>query len=155
AAERTVVVLHGEHGATEVAVDPPAPTASSRALIDLARARLAEHSLGHAVSSVAVTIVHEGDAPAELELWGDVETPGELGGGAGGAQLRPASGPDAAYGGAPADSPRPETSFIPVPFAAGAKRKRVKPRRAAPPTPRVPGASVSALRILPPPAAIE
>jgi protein ImuB len=84
--ERTLVRLSGRGRAvarmalrlrdggqtTELAVEPQAPTESARALLDLARAGLAERGLGHPVRTVEVEVLAEGEPPpAALELFRD------------------------------------------------------------------------------------
>jgi protein ImuB len=161
AAARTAVRLRGRDLTTEVVVAPSVPTTSSRTLIDLARAHLAEKRLEHAVTKVVVVVLEEGEAqPQELELWRkEDETPDAAAVDVAVARLRAAFGPDAAYGTELRDEHRPEASYAKVPFALkrGPRASGLRPR-AADPDPEARGLRPEALgplRLLQPPPKIE
>jgi protein ImuB len=157
AAARVLVTLRGEGKATEALLAPSRPTPSSRLLLDLLRAHLAERILDHPVQALEAAVTEEGRLEAqELDLL-DRAAPSPDAVDRTVARLRAAFGEGAAFAAVLEDRYRPEaawslTSFDPSPPRR--RRGRATPRPdALPPTApaELPRAGQAALRLLDPP----
>jgi protein ImuB len=164
AVARLMVRLAGEGRSTEVSIAPTQPTTSTRTLVDLARAHLAERTLEHPVVAVELVVVEEGEAaPGTLELFprhlqGEADAPDPAAVDLAVARLRAAFGAEAVHGTHLVDRHRPEAAFEPVAFTLEAAPRSRKKR--SPPRPRVLPlltyrSGGSALRLVEPPASVD
>ena len=160
---RAVLRLRGTRGAhTEIPLEPSRPATSGQALVELARAALAERRLAHAVVSVELAVLEECEPEREeLDLFEgrDVRTGAEAVDVAI-ARLEALLGKDAASAAELVDCHRPEGAFRLVPFAPplqhrkSARASRRRPERQRCPQPALPlvmNGLRGALRLVEPP----
>lgn len=148
---------------TEIVLEPSRPTASGRALVELARASLADRALAHPVVAVELAVTDEAEPELEeLDLFDarDGKTGPEAVDVAI-ARLEALLGADAASAAELVDSHRPESAFRLVPFAPPVRTRKAtrkgRPRSARrsrcpqPALPLVMNGLTGALRLLEPP----
>ncbi len=142
---------------TEIELSPSRPITTGRAIADLARAHLAERTLAHPVTELALEIVDEAEPESESpDLFDrfDRRDADPEAVDAAIARLRSVFGEDAACAGELVDTHRPEDAYRLVPFSPPRRprRSRREPERTAPPLPVALTETAGALRLVEPPA---
>jgi protein ImuB len=162
AAARVRLMLDGPGEArTTIELSPSRPITSGRAIAELARAHLAERTIDHSVTSIALEIVDEAEPEIEmLDLFERRDLSPEAIDAAI-ARLRAVFGEHAACAAELIDTHRPEDTYRLVPFSpppcARAPRRPRRSRRegaarGAPPLPVALSETAGALRLVEPPA---